>query len=70
MKKGDKVQVHDPSWRDATGREYEAGKHHGKKGVIVAETDYKVGSERLFDVQLDGGLIREFWTNELRPIHE
>lgn len=66
MKTGDKVKVHDPSWRDSTGREYEAGKHHGETGVIIEATDYKVGDQRIYDVQLDSGLVRPFWTNELR----
>jgi len=66
MKTGDKVEIHDPEWRDATGRVYEAGKHHGRTGVIVAETDYKVGNQSMYEVELEGGLVREFWTGELR----
>ncbi len=66
MKTNDRVIVHDPAWRDATGRQYDAGKYHGLVGTIIEATDYKVGTERMYDVKLDNGLVRLFWTNSLR----
>lgn len=66
FKVGDKVTVHDPAWNDATGRRYEAGKYHSRTGTIVAVTDYRVGAELMYDVELEGGLVRKFWTSELK----
>ncbi len=68
MKTGDKVKVNDPSWRDATGRVYDAGKYHGKKGVIAEVTEYRVGPETLYEVDLGNGLVCGFWTSELRGV--
>ena len=66
IKQGDRVQVHDPA-RTYAGASGMPGNRHGKIGVVVNITDYRVGSDRLYEIKFDDLLlIYSHWASELR----
>lgn len=63
---GERVTIHRPGWRDATGRRYPAGARNGQQGTIVEVTAITVGACRLYVVQLAEGAWPH-WGRELWP---
>ena len=63
---GTKVKIHDPPWRDATDREYPAGRNHGRVGHIAEIADGRVGNDRLYHIVFGNGDWWPHWGQELR----
>lgn len=65
---GDRVIVMSPPWRDATGRVYPAGRHHGEIGIVTKiNTNDRVGNDYLIGVLFPpNGRYDLHWHSELR----
>lgn len=73
IRPGQRIQIHKPAFRDASGHTIGAGKYHGKTGTVIGialdgkDQPYKVGSEILINVLIDGQELKwPEWNQNLR----